>query len=103
MRVLEIGLQRLAQRFNVPFERGSWNKIIDLLEAQIRAISTTQPKAANWKSEEERYARVAKEFRYIKDSWRNHAMHARSRYDFEEAQSIFKHTRELMTELATII
>jgi len=103
MRVLEIGLQRLADRFNIPFERANWNTIIDQIESAIRRISTDSPRPANWKHEEERYARVAKEFRYIKDSWRNHAMHSRSRYDFDEAKTIYSHTREFMNELASLL
>lgn len=100
MRVLEVGLQRLAVKFNVTFERENWNKIIDQIESRIRQMSTNSPKPANWKDAEERYARVAKEFRYLKDAWRNNAAHARSRYDFEEAQTIYRHDREFMCELA---
>jgi hypothetical protein len=103
MRILEIGLRRLAEKFQVPFERDSWNKIIDQIESKIREISSANSRPFNWKELEGRYARVAKEFRYLKDAWRNHAMHARSRYDFEEAQKIYDHTREFMCECAAVL
>ena len=100
MRVLEIGLHHLADRFDVSFERSNWNKIIDQIESAIRQISMASTKPPNWKEDEERFAGIAKEFRYFKDAWRNNANHGRSRYDFEEAEVIYRHVRLFMGELA---
>ena len=100
MRILEFGLQKLAARFDVDFDRKNWNTMIDQIEAKIREISTNHTKPPNWKDEEEQFARVGKEFRYVKDAWRNHAMHARSKYTPEEAMTIYGHARELMIEVA---
>jgi hypothetical protein len=42
---------------------------------------------------------IAKEFRYIKNAWRNHAMHAHTKYTMAEARSIFQHVGGLMKAL----
>lgn len=103
MRVLEIGLQVLATKFLVSFDHKNWENIIAEIEKAIGQISKAPSKPANWKQEEEKYSDIAKEFRYLKNAWRNHAMHVRQRYGFEDALSVFAHVKEFMVHVAATI
>ena len=99
MRVLEIGLAALAARFRVSFDHRNWENIIGDIEKEIKNISTGQSKPSDWKTQEQLFADVAKEFRYLKNAWRNHAMHAREKYTSSEAKGIFQHVSGLMKAL----
>lgn len=103
MRVLEIGLQSLAAKFAVSFDHKNWENIIAETEKAIGQISKAPTKPANWKADEERYSDIAKEFRYLKNAWRNHVMHIRHKYDFEEALGVFRHVCEFMQHLAAVV
>ena len=46
------------------------------------------------------YSRVALQFRYFKDAWRNHVDHNREVYDADQAHSILIHARDFIKELA---
>jgi hypothetical protein len=99
MRALEIGLQVLADDLKVPFERRNWENIINDIEAKIKDIDKGNAKA-DWKKKQF-YSEVAVEFRYFKNAWRNHVVHARTTYDEEQAEKIFDHTKQFMAYLAT--
>jgi hypothetical protein len=99
MRVLEIGLAAMAVRFGVSFDYRNWENIIGDIEKEIKAISAGKNKPADWKEQEALFADVAKEFRYFKNAWRNHAMHAREKYTLFEAKGIFQHVSGFMEAL----
>jgi hypothetical protein len=99
MRVLEVGMNTLAATLKVSFERRSWENVINDLDTEIKKINGPHA-GADWKNKQQFYAEAAKEFRYFKDAWRNHAMHYREHYDAIEALSILNHTKEFMKHLA---
>jgi hypothetical protein len=100
MRVLEIGLNRLAAQFGVPFENVNWQNVIDQIEVKIRNINSVS-NGANWKVDEQYYSEAAAHFRFLKNAWRNHAMHVREQYDEPRAEVILNNVRAVMTHLAT--
>ena len=100
MRVLERGLNVFADELGVRFERREWETIINDLELAIKGINGPHA-GADWRERQHFYSEAAKDFRYFKNAWRNHAMHARERYDVEEAKPIFEHVKSFMGHLAT--
>jgi hypothetical protein len=99
MRVLELGLLSLANKLGVPIRKPDWENIINDIEAAIKKING--PSAGpNWKEERDFYSAAAKDFRYLKNAWRNHAMHVREHYDEPEARSILDHVKAFMGHLA---
>ncbi len=99
MRVLEVGLNTLAGTLGVSFDRRNWENVINDCDAAIKKINGPTW-GADWKEKQEFYSGAAKDFRYFKDAWRNHAMHHRERYDTEEAKSILVHVKTFMVQLA---
>lgn len=96
MRVLEVGLGCLAKRFGVDSGE-NWNKILNEIEANLRGVSKKSEGA-----EAERWAAEAgTHFRFIKNAFRNHAMHPNEHYDEERAVLIYDNTRSFMRHLAT--
>ena len=54
-----------------------------------------------WKDKDEPFfAEAATHFRFIKNGWRNHAMHGRDKYTDEEAEGIYESVRSLMSHLS---
>ena len=101
MRVFEAGLNCLANVFQVPFENTNWEKILNQIEAAIRQIEKDPNKPANWKDERQFYSEAANHFRFLKDAWRNYAMHIHERYDEESALNILVHGQAFMRHLTT--
>jgi hypothetical protein len=103
MRVLELGLNTLAAEFNIEFARENWEKIINDIEAAITLkYEKGKPPAdkKGWQKERDFYAAAAKDFRYFKNAWRNHAMHVHEHYEAHEAKSILDHVKAFMQQLA---
>ncbi|RFC63590.1 hypothetical protein DYI37_11330 [Fulvimarina endophytica] len=95
MRALEVGLAAMAEHFSVgPAE--NWNKVLNQLEAALRASdrATVGAEGEQWAAE------AGTHFRFIKNAWRNHAMHARERYDEERAVAIYSNAKSFMQHLA---
>lgn len=99
MRSLEIGLRALAKPFGLTLDQANWNQIIELIEKEIRSISSATH-GANWKEDERFYSEAAAHFRILKNAWRNHAMHSQERYDEERALAVFNSTKNFMQHLA---
>jgi hypothetical protein len=99
MRVLELGLNALADKLHVRFERREWENVINDLEAEVKKINGPHA-GADWRQKQQFYGEAAKDFRYFKNAWRNHAMHAREHYDAPEARMIFDHVKSFMIHLA---
>jgi len=99
MRVLEVGLNTLAKTLNVTFDRRNWENVINDIDAEIKKINGPHA-GSDWKQKQEFYSGAAKDFRYFKDAWRNHAMHHREHYDASEAKLILEHVKTFMAQLA---
>jgi hypothetical protein len=99
MRVLELGLNVLAGQLGVPFERQQWENIINGIEVEIGKINGPHA-GAEWRTKRDFYSEAAKDFRYFKNAWRNHAMHVHTHYDPHEAALMFDHVKSFMMHLA---
>lgn len=95
MRVLEVGLGALAQHYNVSAE-ANWNQVINQIEMRTREVGrrTHGAEAEQWAAE------AATHLRFVKNAWRNHAMHHLEKYDEERAVRIFDSCRDFMQHLA---
>jgi hypothetical protein len=110
MRVMELGLRELANRLKaktlikklkqtkIPIELGTWEEIIGTLESKLDALRCL---ARSVKRDEniESCNELLKEFRSVKDLWRNKVMHTRATYDAEQGQSAFNHVRGFIQKL----
>jgi hypothetical protein len=95
MRVLEAGLGALARHHDVPAD-SNWNQVLNQIEVKIREVGkrTHGPDAEQWAAE------AGTHLRFIKNAWRNHAMHPRQVYDEERAVAIFENSRSFMQHLS---
>ncbi|UXU74322.1 MULTISPECIES: hypothetical protein [unclassified Paracoccus (in: a-proteobacteria)] len=83
MRVMEAGLGALAHHHDVPAD-ANWNQVINQIEARIREVG----KRSHGPEAEQCAAEAATHLRFVKNAWRNHAMHRFEKYDEERAASI---------------
>lgn len=95
MRVLEAGLEALAKHLNVPSGE-NWNSVLNAIEGKLREVR----RKVDGREEEQWAAEAGVHLRFIKNAWRNHAMHPLERYDRERAVQIFENTRSFMRHLA---
>lgn len=100
MRVLEVGLSVLAQSLRLRFNEPTWNLVLNTIEKKIKIIEQRKRKPKDWKSRRQFYSEVATDFRFLKDAWRNYAMHARQKYSMKEARNIYNHVDSFMQHLA---
>jgi hypothetical protein len=101
MRTLEIGLRVLAIALKVKFENKPWNYVIEVADKRLSKTRGQNRKPRNWKANEKFYSEAIAHFRFLKDAWRNYSMHVYERYDEDQAEGIFTHTKAFMRELAT--
>jgi hypothetical protein len=101
MRVLEIGLRALASALSVPFGDKDWQTALNTMQKEWKRLENLKRKPKGWKKDRQFYSECFVEFGYLKDAWRNHAMHALERYDEERSKSIFNHVEAFMRHLAT--
>ena len=90
MRVLELGLNSLANHFQVPFEHVNWDTVIGQVVTKIKTIADDPNRPATWREDRQFYSEVANQFRFFKDSWRNYAMHIHDKYTPEESLIIYE-------------
>jgi hypothetical protein len=102
MRALELGLTALAREVNVSAERDQWEKVITNIEAAIKKIDGPHA-GSDWRRKQEMYSEVALHFRFVKNAWRNHVMHARRSYGLKKASEIWHHTTEFISDLSTTV
>ena len=94
MLVLERGLNALAEKVGVTYQRTNWQVIIDQIAAKLKS---SLPKGA----ERDFYIEVNSQFGFLKNAYRNHSEHAHDDpYDMDKALSILNHVRAFMLELA---
>jgi hypothetical protein len=92
MLVLERGLNALAARVGVTYQRINWQPIIDQIGIKLKSL----PRGADL----DFYREVNAQFGFLKDAYRNHSEHARDDpYDMEKALSILNHVRAFMQAL----
>jgi len=95
MRALEPALVALSRHVGV--DAGpNWNQTLDQIEKQLRQVTRREDgaEAEEWASE------AGAQLRFIKNAWRNRAMHSGTIYDERRARTIFETTRSLMQHLA---
>jgi hypothetical protein len=92
MLVLERGLNALAARVGVSYQRNNWQNIINEIASRLKLLHKG--------AERDFYIEVNAQFGFLKDAYRNHSEHARDDpYDMEKAQSILNHVRNFMQVL----
>lgn len=103
MRVVELGLRRVARALSVPMTESSdyenWGNLIDQIEKAIRLIEQ-EPRSADKAERSRFYSEVGTQVRYFKNAWRNHVSHSRAAYGETEARAVFMHVQALMQQLA---
>lgn len=97
MRIIEIGLHALARHVGVE-PSDNWNKTLNEIEASLRKIS----KRTDGNEAEQQAAEAGTHLRFIKNAWRNQAMHHISKYNEQEATEIFNNTRSFMKHIAAM-
>ena len=102
MRVLEHGLRALAATVGLPTEamrHENWKNIIDQIERKIREMESL-PKSPEKVSKIQFLSEAAIQFRYFKDSWRNHVSHAHASYDRHSGYPVWLHVKAFMQHMA---
>ena len=90
--------QALAAHVGVAHEE-NWNKTLNLIEAKLREVR----KKVDGPQAEQRAAETGTQLRFIKNAWRNHAMHPLVAYDEHRAKAIVENARLLLKHLASKI
>jgi hypothetical protein len=80
----------------VAFRRGNGENIT---ETAIKKINGPHA-GTDWKDKQHFFAEAAKDFRYFKNAWRNHALHFHEQYDASEAKLILDRVKTFMMHLA---
>jgi hypothetical protein len=103
MRVLEIGLTVLGDKFGVSLEHTNWGPAIEEIEKKVREMhkDPVWKALADCKDQQEFYAQAASHFGVLKDAWRNYTMHVRGFYTEEQAEMIFQSVKAFMQKLST--
>ena len=100
MRALEVALASLANALGMTLTAANWNTILNDMENEIRS-RTKNTHGQTWKDRDEPFfAEAAAHMRFIKNGWRNHAMHQKRKYTVEEAEAIYDNVRSFMCHLS---
>ena len=94
MLVLERGLNALASKVGVPYQRVNWQVIIDQIGKELKSL----PKS----DERDFLNEVSLQFGFLKNAYRNHCRHGPVKddpYDIDKALSILNHVRSFMQAL----
>lgn len=94
MRVLEVALATLADRVGVA-TAANWNRSLNEIEAALRMVTRK-----DGDGEEQWAAEAVAHLRSVKNAWRNHAMHANTRYDEAQALAVVDGTRSFLRHIA---
>lgn len=108
MRTAEKGMQvlawdrRVGNVRNKPPELHQWQDILNGVQGEVNKITGWPNSRGLAKIQaEEFYNGALAEFRGFKDAWRNHVMHSRRDYEFDEAKAVLSHVSRFMSALAT--
>lgn len=99
MRSLETPLSLMAKTFGVASDHTNWHTILDQIEARVKGMNEPA-NGPNWRDQQKFFAGAASHFRFLKDGWRNHAMHQREKYTEGQAQEIYDGTKAFMRQLS---
>jgi hypothetical protein len=91
MRSLEPAFTAMGKELGIVLKRDNWGDALQNFEKAILALTD--------KDKKEFLSEAAVQFRFFKDAWRNHAMHARSKYTEEEAQIVMTSAKAFMRQL----
>ena len=97
MRIMEVALKALAKEIgmsNLP----SWESYIDKIDKGISANYKT--KSRKWKKNQKYYAEIFGDLQAIKIAWRNPTMHIERHYDQDEAEDVFRATKNFLSRFA---
>jgi hypothetical protein len=100
MRALEVGLNVLAEEMQIPFKYMQWEQIINKIPGRIEEIEKDLQKPSDWRESRRFYAEAGVQFDFIKDAFRNHAMHAHKTYGLSVARDIYQSTKVFMMHLS---
>lgn len=95
MRSLEPVLKAVADALSVPMTRDNWGFAIEEFEKAIQKMSRGADK--------DYYSGIATHFRFLKDAWRNYAMHTKVKYTEEEAEMIMLSVKNFMRQVSARI
>jgi hypothetical protein len=93
MRALEAPLKVQAANLGVVLPRDSWGLHLQKIEDAIDALRSSDPK-------KEFHSAAATQFTFIKNAWRDAAMHQRGTYEEDDASPIMAAVKGLMRHLA---
>lgn len=99
MRALEFGLTALIGVLSVTPSSPNWENVLNDCEKAIKAIGPAN--GQDWKEDSQFYAEAAANFRYVKNAWRNHTMHASVSFEDGDAKEIMEHARSLLDHLSS--
>lgn len=101
MRALEHGLIDMAKRLKVKKPKApSWGAYITAIQKEIQRLDASQNWPPSWQKHGEFFREASTHFKHFK-SIRNNASHAGEHgFEADEAEIIFRHTREFMQHLA---
>ena len=102
MRVLQLGVENLATRFDVKHEHRNWENILGDIQKAVENMDKI-PKwncLANWRDHREFYMRALGYLDVEKTGWRNPLMHARYRLDERDAQLAMDNVHAFMQQMS---
>lgn len=103
MRVLEVGLSKLAIRFDVDFKHTNWHPVIDKIETRIRNMGDDANRATDWRDQQEAFSQCASSLVLLKNAWRNYTVHIRGKYDDQEASEVLGQVKSFMGRLSRLV
>lgn len=102
MRILEHGLKALAKNLSLTFGKKTWGKIIGMIDEKIDDFYKSNPQTEAEIERLQFLSEAATDFRYFKNSWRDHVSHLRyTCKDRGEALLILNHVKSFMVHLST--
>ncbi len=89
-----------VQNLKIQYKHENWQKIIKQIPIKIQEIEKKRTKPSKWKELRRFYSEMGEQFRFLKDAYRNYAMHVHQTYGREQAQDIFNSTKAFMQTLS---
>jgi hypothetical protein len=98
MRVVEIGVRRLANRLNVPTttQLKAWGTILAAIRTELAKLPHG---TAREQRRHSRFSEAVAHLGAVKDAWRDPSMHPNRSYDAHQAREIFDHVKAFMRQL----
>lgn len=97
MRVLERGLNVIAGKVDVSFDRANWQSVIDRIEVALKRVAHSNDVDVQ---ERKLLAQAATHLYFVKDAWRNDVIHGREVCDTGKTLSVLANVTGFMQALA---